>query len=125
MDTQTLEHFKHKLTEELSTVEGQLSELGVQNESGEWETSAGDIDETATEQDELSDRMEDFEERDEELQGLKVQARNIKRALLSIEDGSYGICEVGGEEIERDRLEVSPSARTCTAHMNEEDTLGN
>ena len=33
-------------------------------------------------------------------------------ALEKIEAGKYGICEVSGEEIEADRLEAYPSAKT-------------
>jgi len=36
--------------------------------------------------------------------------------LKKIEDGTYGICEVGGEEIPEDRLDANPSARTCIEH---------
>jgi RNA polymerase-binding transcription factor DksA len=49
---------------------------------------------------------------------------DIKRALENIEQGTYGICEVGGEEIEEDRLEANPSARTCKAHLSQERSLG-
>ena len=39
-------------------------------------------------------------------------------ALERIEKGTYGICEVGNEEIEEDRLNANPAARTCKAHLN-------
>jgi DnaK suppressor protein len=38
----------------------------------------------------------------------------IDLALLRMDRGEYGICEVCGTEIERRRLEVLPAARTCT-----------
>jgi DnaK suppressor protein len=37
----------------------------------------------------------------------------IDEALRSIEDGSYGICESCGEEIDQDRLKAMPFAKLC------------
>lgn len=82
-----------------------------------------DIDESATEPDEVADRVEDYEEGREELSEIQKHHRDVERALVRIEEGSYGICEVGGEDIEEDRLEVNPSARTCKAHLEQEGEL--
>jgi len=40
----------------------------------------------------------------------------IDAALERIADGSYGRCEVCGEEIPAARLEARPTARTCVQH---------
>lgn len=40
----------------------------------------------------------------------------VKNALLRIENGTYGICAVSGEEIEPARLEAVPFATTCMKH---------
>jgi DnaK suppressor protein len=37
----------------------------------------------------------------------------IDHALRRIEEGTYGICEVGGEPIVKERLEAIPWARCC------------
>jgi RNA polymerase-binding transcription factor DksA len=47
----------------------------------------------------------------------------VVHALGKIEAGTYGVCEVSGMDIEEDRLEANPAARTCKAHMAEEATL--
>lgn len=39
----------------------------------------------------------------------------IDNALSRIEDGTYGICEVGGEPIPKQRLKAIPWARFCVA----------
>jgi len=39
----------------------------------------------------------------------------INDALSRIEDGTYGICEIDGEPIPRQRLEAIPWARCCVA----------
>ena len=40
----------------------------------------------------------------------------VNNALLRIENGTYGICTVSGEEIEPERLEALPFATTCMKH---------
>ncbi len=101
-----LNYFKDKLEEELATVAGELSELGHE-----------DIDPTATEKDELADRMEEFEEHQSEGATLLKRRNELMAALDRIKEGTYGICEEGGEEIGQDRLEANPAARMCTMHM--------
>ena len=44
---------------------------------------------------------------------------NILNALGKIEDGSYGICEMCGEEIPIKRLKAIPDARCCIACQTE------
>ena len=45
--------------------------------------------------------------------------REIDLALLRFDDGSYGICEGTGEEIERKRLELRPWTRYSLEHKEE------
>ncbi|MDA2115171.1 yteA family sporulation protein [Bacillus cereus] len=44
------------------------------------------------------------------------QLDDTKHALQKIEAGTYGICEVSGEEIPFERLEAMPTATTCVQH---------
>ena len=44
---------------------------------------------------------------------------HIEAALRKLDKGTYGTCDVCGEEIEEERLEANASARTCKAHMGE------
>ncbi len=41
--------------------------------------------------------------------------QEIKAALTRIDDGSFGVCELGGEMIPRPRLRAIPWARYCVA----------
>jgi len=38
---------------------------------------------------------------------------DVDRALAKIDDGSYGICDSCGEEIDETRLEARPATTTC------------
>ncbi|MEK7612733.1 MAG: TraR/DksA C4-type zinc finger protein [Patescibacteria group bacterium] len=115
------EHFKQKLEEERAQVEAQLRSLGVNNPKnpGDWQTTSGDIDTLppAADANEAADKMEEFAERQEETEALEDRLNDIQAALKKISDGTYGKCEVSGEQIEEDRLEANPAARTCKAHM--------
>ncbi len=124
MDQHTIDKLKHRLEEELSTLESELKDTATETEVDVWEADAGDIDETATEEDEIADNIEELEENTAETDAFKIQLKNVQRALEKIDAGTYGVCEIGGEEIEEDRLDAIPSARTCKAHMDEEAELG-
>lgn len=121
MEQAQLEQFKKLLSDEKVRVENELRDLGVQDPAThEWEAAEKNVDTAATEQDELADRIEALEESRSELLALGAQWHNINRALQTIENGSYGVCEIGGEAIELARLEANPSARTCIAHKEED-----
>ncbi|OGP14556.1 MAG: RNA polymerase-binding protein DksA [Deltaproteobacteria bacterium GWA2_55_10] len=47
----------------------------------------------------------------------------IKEALKRIDDGSYGVCELCGEEISEKRLEARPVTTCCIECKKEEEEL--
>lgn len=117
MNTDT---YKAKLEEEKGVLEGELASMGKQDtDTGEWE-AAPDA-QTAPEADDndLADRSEEFEERSAKVPVLETRLTDINDALGKIENGTYGICEVCGGQIEEDRLEANPAARTCKACMEQ------
>lgn len=116
---------KNKLEAQLISVTTELSTIGILDiATDNWE-AIPEHEEGVTHADENTnaDITEDWNERQATLTDLEREYRDIKRALLKIETGVYGICEVGGEAIEAARLAYKPDARTCTLHMNEEATL--
>lgn len=120
-----IENMKARLTEELSNVEAELATVGRKNPDNpaDWQPTPPAEDSAATEVDEVADKIEDFEQNTAILKQLEIQAAAIRMALARIENGTYGKCEVSGEDIEEDRLEANPSARTCKAHMDQESSL--
>ena len=46
-------------------------------------------------------------------QSLEAKAKSIKAALRKMQEGSYGICEVCGQEINAERLAVLPHTTVC------------
>ncbi len=47
----------------------------------------------------------------------------VKEALKRIEDGTYGICELCGEDISEKRLEVRPVTTYCIECKKEEEEM--
>ena len=49
---------------------------------------------------------------------IREHLSEIDAALERVADGTYGVCEVGGEPIPVARLEARPTARTCVQHAH-------
>ncbi|PEY32447.1 hypothetical protein CN354_21135 [Bacillus cereus] len=112
---QQINHFKsilekqlHEIEQTLQSHEGEdrASERESVGELSAYDNHPGDM---ATE---LYEREKDF--------GLiefwHKQLQDTKHALQKIEAGTYGVCEVSGEEIPLERLEAIPTATTCIEH---------
>lgn len=52
---------------------------------------------------------------------MQRELERIEHALQRIDEGTYGICEIGGEEIPLERLEARPAATLCIIHQREQD----
>ena len=113
------EHFKEKLEEERALITKELGEIAVEGENGLWSPKDPHMDvmPPQAEPNEAADKLEELDERGEEVTTLSARLSDVTNALANIEQGTYGICEVGGEEIEEERLEANPAARTCIQHM--------
>lgn len=44
---------------------------------------------------------------------LEVRELRVRRALVKLEEGSYGVCDACGEPIERPRLRAMPESVLC------------
>lgn len=111
--------YKTKLEEEKKLLEDELSALGQVDKTGDWEATPESDMSSQEVQDEgdMAERAEDYEERSVKLNSLEIRLSDINEALEKIEGNNYGICENCKKEIEEDRLEVNPAARTCKECM--------
>lgn len=119
MEIDTL-HFKQKLEEETKILEGELNRIGRRNPSNprDWEPRPPEAGTLEADKNVAADHVEAFEENSAVLKELEARYNNVKLALKKIEEGVYGKCEIGNEEIKIERLEANPAARTCTTHIN-------
>lgn len=119
MDKKDIKYFKEKLEKEKILLEEELSTISRVNPDNpsDWEATTTDIEVDPADDNEVADKMEELEDNKSILNQLEPQLNEVKAALQRIEDGKYGVCEVSGEPIERERLEANPSARTSMKNM--------
>ncbi len=111
LDENTLAVLKENLLKEKTRLEDGLSvfakSTGV---PGDYETQmeviGTDMDDNATEVEEYVGNL-GLEA------NLEAQLKDVNDALDKMSKGTYGVCEITGEEINRDRLKAYPAARTA------------
>jgi RNA polymerase-binding transcription factor DksA len=103
------------LEDEKKLLEDELSDLGKVDKKGDWEATPDSEMASQEVQDEgdMAERAEDYEERSIKLNTLESRLSDINKAILKMEGEDYGICENCKKEIESDRLEVNPAAKSC------------
>ena len=100
-------HLKTRLEEERDNLRLQLKELGVDFESGgvELAVNEGFADSAAA----TAEKAETLALIDQ----LQATLSDVEDALVRMESGTYGKCEVCGNEIPLRRLEARPQAKRC------------
>ncbi len=113
------EHFRKKLEAEKKLLEKELEAVGRRNPDNlsDWEATPTDRDSSQADENTVADGIEDYEENVAIVNTLETRYQELKDSLDKIKQGTYGLCQVCGEEIDTERLEANPSARTCRKHM--------
>ncbi|MES2023353.1 MAG: TraR/DksA C4-type zinc finger protein [Patescibacteria group bacterium] len=110
---------KEQLEKERDLLLGEMKDMGKLNpETGEWEATPQEQDTPETDSNNMADRFEDFEERSSMIKDLGARLNNILRAIKGVNRESFGKCEVCKKDIEKDRMDANPAARTCKKHLN-------
>jgi YteA family regulatory protein len=110
MRQQQLKKLKDQLTKELEDLRSRLHDdqhletTELSNYDNHPADNATDLTDQNTEM-----AIEQHKENDME---------QLETALQAMKDGTYGVCEVCGEDIPYERLEALPMARTCIEHAN-------
>ncbi len=114
-----IRHFKTKLEVEEKLLEKELETVGRRNPDNlsDWEATPEDKDVSQADENTVADGIEDYEGNVAIVDTLETRYQDLKSALDKIKHGTYGLCEVCKEEIDAERLEANPSARTCRKHM--------
>lgn len=120
MNKKNLEQFKKKLLAEKADLEAELGGIGRRNQTSAsgWEATTGGIEVDSADENEVADKLEELEENTGIVNQLDKQLKEVLDALERIENGTYGICEVCGKEIEEDRLLANPSSRVSIKHAH-------
>ena len=120
LDEQKINELKERLVTEQTRLEAELATVAVFNEeTSDWELKPDNMDIMEADRNEVADRLEDLQDNAAILNDLEIQLNRVKRALGKIDAGTYGRCEVSGEEIPIARLEANPAALTTVEHETE------
>ncbi len=114
--------YKKKIEQEKEVLIRELKGVGViknQKNPDDWEATPADMEIQKADPNEVGDFIESYEGNTALVQELEGRLAELDLALQKIEDGTYGICKVGGEPIEEDRLDANPGAQTCKKHLND------
>lgn len=120
----TLDTYKTALLVLQKQLTAELTTIAYYNQkTGDWEVRVDDVINTESDSNDVADFGEEADERIATLAELETRFRNVERALKKLENNTFGVCEIGGEQIKTERLKANPAARTCTAHLEQEADL--
>lgn len=111
--------FKSRLNEEKTKLESELKTVASKdpNNPTNWDAvlrnGGAEADDNVA-----ADAIEDYDENLAITNSLEARYADVVGALERIEKGNYGVCQVCSKEIESDRLEANPAAKTCKEHLN-------
>ncbi len=114
-----IEKFKEILTNQKAQLEVDLSGVGRRDPKNpnDWEATVTDLDILPADENDVADMFEELEENKALINALEAQLREVNSALEKIDTDKFGVCEVCDKEIEDDRMNANPSAKTCKEHM--------
>lgn len=118
MNKKDIEHFKAKLLAEKMELEEELNEVAKKEPGQGWSATSGAMDIDSADDNEVADKFEEYEGNKGVMEKLEKQLEDVDGALSKIEKGTYGLCEICKEPIERDRLEANPSAKDSIKHKH-------
>ena len=120
-----MDSYKTRLAEMLETITLELKSIGIHNPQNpsDWVAVPEELDAEEPDLNLAADAVEEWNERTALVATLELQYNNIVSALARIESNTFGKCEVCGKDIEENRLNANPVARTCIAHLEEESQI--
>ena len=110
-----LSELRAALDAEKADLEDQLSEHG-QKKTGNWQGTPKGFDAGEADVSDGGDRLEELSINVPLVEELESRLKEVTDAIEKMDEGAYGLCEKGGEEIPIERLEANPAARTCVEH---------
>ena len=111
---QDLNRYKELLEAELKELEQSLSQIAFRDDQNpnDWVPKREDMNINEAESLEVAEEIEAFEENSATVKELETRYNDIKAALERIKNDTFGIDEISGEPISKERLAVNPAART-------------
>lgn len=108
MERSVIEQLRNQLTQEREDLTSQLTDMGVDPETGDPDNASFDRG--------FADSGQATAEKARLLsiaEGLVDTLREVNAALRRMDEGTFGACESCGKAIAEERLEARPFARQC------------
>lgn len=105
---------RQRIEDEKARVRGLIKDVGGGLTDESESADAGETDDPASHGTDTFEREKDLSI----LESLERELAELEAALERIDAGTYGIDEVTGEPITRERLEAQPAARTNVSHKD-------
>ncbi len=117
--------YKARLQEMLVEITEELKSVGIHNPGNpsDWIAVPQELDTEEPDDNLAADAVEAWNERAGIVATLESRYNGILGALARVEKGTFGKCEICGNNIEEKRLNANPISRTCIAHIDEEASL--
>ena len=117
MEKKLIDELKKKLDVQRESIKKELESFASEdpNLKHNWETKY-----PTREDSDKEEAADDAQEYDNALSleySLELKLKDVNNALEKIAEGKYGICENCGKEIDVQRLEACPEAKTCLGHV--------
>lgn len=115
MDKAFLDEVQAALVKEREELRKELKRF-ASDEGHTKDTFRADYPNFGSDEDENAAEVTEYENRLGVERNLEPSLQAVDRALAKIDNGTYGICEVCGKQIDQDRLKAMPSVATCADH---------
>lgn len=108
-----IKKFEEMLMEQKNKLESELGRIAKPTSNqGDYEAVYEDI---GDDREDNASEVEEYVDNIALESNLEEQLKAINNSLEKIKNGTYGVCEVCGVDIAKERLEANPSARRCMA----------
>ena len=116
MDQTLIQKNTERLAAEKARLEKLLGTVATKDHpGGDFHAKYPDV---GTDEESNANEVEQYAANIAEEYDLESRLHQVESAMQRIANGTYGLCQVGGEEIPRERLEAVPEAETCVQHAS-------
>ena len=113
MEKKIIEELKEKLETEKKSITKELETFATKdpNLKHNWDTKYPNQEDG--DKDDEADEVQEYNNKLSVEYSLELKLKDVNMALEKIENGKYGICENCGKDIDIERLQACPEAKTC------------
>ena len=121
MDKKEMNHYKHLLTHHKESHEDIIDDMETLSLGDNGAHGSSELSNYDNHPAEIASELFDVEHQMGLKMGQEHEIKQIEHAMKKIKDGTFGLCETCGKEIDSKRLELLPQAKLCIECAKESD----